>query len=62
MTKEQAVKIFKEEILPQVIKHYESDGIKDIPARRFAWSTFVDSLCKDGQITDKQYNNWDNPF
>ena len=23
---------------------------------------FTDSLCKDGEITLKQYENWSNPF
>jgi hypothetical protein len=62
MTKKQAERIFKEEILPQVIKRYESDGRKDIPARRFEWSTFIDSLCKDGQISQHQYDTWGNIF
>jgi hypothetical protein len=62
MTKLQAMKIFKEEILPSIIKRYESDGIKDKPARAEAWNNFTDSLCEDGQITNKQYNNWTNPF
>lgn len=29
---------------------------------QFAWSSYVDSLCKDGQITSRQYNNWSTPF
>ena len=62
MTKDQAMKIFKEEILPSIIKRYEMDGIKDKPARAEAWNNFTDSLCEDGQITNKQYNNWTNPF
>lgn len=27
-----------------------------------AWSTYIDSLCKDRQITQKQYNTWSTPF
>ena len=26
------------------------------------WNNYTDFLCKDRQITDKQYNNWTNPF
>ena len=26
------------------------------------WSSYTDYLCKDGQITDKQYNSWSTPF
>lgn len=27
-----------------------------------AWSTYIDSLCKDRQITQKQCNTWSTPF
>lgn len=62
MTKKQAVEFFREEILPVIKENYEQDGITDKPARREAWNNFTDSLCKDGQITLKQYETWDNPF
>lgn len=62
MTKKQAVEFFREEILPVIKENYEQDGIADKPARREAWNNFTDSLCKDGQITLKQYKTWDNPF
>lgn len=62
MTKKQALEIFKEEILPVIKENYEQDGIADKIARREAWNNFTDSLCKDGQITLKQYETWDNPF
>ena len=26
------------------------------------WSIFVDGLCKDKQITDRQWNTWRTPF
>lgn len=26
------------------------------------WSSYVDYLCKEGEITAKQYNNWSTPF
>lgn len=29
----------------------------DKPAKSEAWGVFLDGLCKDGKITDKQYNN-----
>ena len=29
---------------------------------QLAWSEYVDGLCKDGQITQKQYNTWETPF
>ena len=27
-----------------------------------AWAAYVDGLCKDGQITQKQYDTWLTPF
>ena len=26
------------------------------------WNNFTDVLCKQGQITEKQYDTWSNPF
>lgn len=31
-------------------------------AKQQAWNDYTDSLCKDGIITNWQYNNWSNPF
>lgn len=28
-----------------------------LKARRFEWACFIDSLCKSGEITQKQYNS-----
>lgn len=30
---------------------------KDYCKVQFEWSCFIDGLCKDGQITQKQYDN-----
>lgn len=27
-----------------------------------AWSAYVDGLCKDGKITQHQYDTWSTPF
>ncbi len=54
MTKNQAVSEFKENHLPYINK-------KDKPAKREAWNNYTDMLCKDGQITDNQYNRWTQP-
>ena len=54
MNKKQAEEIFKIEILP----FFKND---DKPAKREAWHNFTDSLCRDGQITMKQYESWLNP-
>ena len=61
ITFDQACEIFREDILPYVIERYESDGIKDGPARRETWNDWTDSLCKDRQISDWQYANWSHP-
>lgn len=34
----------------------------DVIAKREAWNNYTDALCKDGVITESQYNNWTNPF
>ena len=57
MTKKQVIESFKELILPFVIDLYEKDGITDKPARREAFNNYTDSLCKDGQITERLYNS-----
>jgi len=54
MTKIQAVTQFKEYILPLINK-------KDKPGKREAWNNYTDSLCKDGQITQNQYDRWTQP-
>ncbi len=59
MTKVEAVKEFIEFHKPQVLKQY---GPHDRPAMREAWNNYTDYLCKDGQITDKQYATWTGPF
>ena len=34
----------------------------DVIWKREAWNNFTDSLCKEGYISENQYNNWTNPF
>lgn len=29
---------------------------------QLAWSCYVDTLCKEGRITQKQYDRWSTPF
>ena len=61
MTKKQAVHCFTECILPIVKARYEKSGRRDLGARREAWNDYTDMLCKDGQITDHQYDTWTQP-
>lgn len=59
MTKDQAVKEFKENELPYIIERFGKD---DKVAIRTAWNDYTDYLCKEGIITENQYTIWDNPF
>jgi len=59
MNKREAVQRFIAEVLPEIDVQYGED---DIPARCEAWNNWTDALCKEGQITVKQYNEWANPF
>lgn len=59
MTKREALRIFRTQVLPAVIVQY---GPKDAPARCEAWNDWTDALCKDRQITLRQYESWTNPF
>jgi len=34
----------------------------DSIAKRTAFNDYTDTLCKDGIITNYQYENWSNPF
>lgn len=51
MTKKQAELFFKEETLPDLDK-------KDKILVRTAWNDYTDYLCKEGYISENQYNNW----
>jgi len=59
LSHDQALEDFKAEILPLVYAKYDRD---DAIAVREAFNNWTDSLCKDGQIDDTQYSQWDNPF
>ena len=62
MTFAEACEVFTSELLPHIQEQYEQDGIPDIPARSEAWNNWTDSLCKNGQISDWQYDNWGHPL
>ena len=61
MTKREVLEEWRSEGLPAVKAAYEQDGRPDYPARSESWSSLTDSLCKDGQITLKQYESWSSP-
>ena len=61
ITFDQACEMFREDILPMIVQSYELDGVRDGPARCETWNNWVDSLCKDRQISDWQAMNWGHP-
>lgn len=50
-----AISMFREEVLPEVLSSY---GHNDVPAVLTAWDQFVDYLQKSGEITEKQAYMW----
>ena len=61
MTKAQASKLFVESYYGD--KHTLYAALKaDRLAVQFEWSIFIDSLCRDGEITIKQYDSWTFPW
>lgn len=56
MTKREAEDHFRQYVLP----HLGEDGA-DYAMRSEAWLNFTDGLCKDGEITLRQYEGWDHP-
>lgn len=54
LTKIQVEKMFKREVYPNLDK-------SDKPAIRLAWHIFIDTLCKDGEISLRQYESWSVP-
>ena len=62
MTWKQAVEQFKDHVLPSVVATEKLYGRgPDLPMRRETWNNWTDSLCKNEQISDWQYNNWSQP-
>ena len=53
MTKKQAISSFLE---------LYSGPYNDKVWKYCAWLDFVDAMCKDGQVSQSQYDNWTNPF
>lgn len=60
MTKIEAIKKFR------YLYGNKKDFLEELNNDRIAVVTdcnnYTDGLCKDGQITTNQYNNWCNPF
>ncbi len=53
LTKNQVLQMFRE---------VDNSPKGDIVGKRESWNNFTDMLCKNGEISLKQYETWDNPF
>lgn len=53
LTDTQVYDIFRTEIRPLVVEQYGED---DIIAINETFNNWTDALCKDGEITEEQYN------
>ena len=60
MTKAEALKLFRFIYKIKAIEDAYRRG--DVVAKRTEWNDYTDALCKDGLITSKQYDTWDQPF
>jgi len=59
MTRAEAIRMFEESVLPQVIATY---GVNDRPARDEAWNNWTDMMAKDGEISWDDLESWDHPY
>ena len=50
------------ETLRELFRESPDQFSGDIIAKREAFNDYTDMLCKDGQISVKQYETWTNPF
>jgi len=57
MTKQDALEMFLEMWREQTV-YAKNDTVAKITE----WNDFTDMLNRNGDITDKQYANWSNPF
>ncbi len=46
----------------QMFREVDNSPKGDIVWKRESWNNFTDMLCKNGEISLKQYESWDNPF
>jgi len=49
---------FRDEVAPGILAAY---GPCDAPAFAQAWNDWTDALCKEGEIPDTEYSNWEHP-
>lgn len=61
LTKKTAERLFKDQVKLMKLKGHDVPT-KDRIYMRETWSYFTDMLCKDGYITESQYERWSNPY
>jgi len=61
ITRDEAIERFHADVLPHCSDRFEQDGEPDYPARCESWNNWTDMLCKAGEISDWQYENWSHP-
>lgn len=63
MTKLQAEKLFRSELLEsrKCLTLAELKARVGLTTLKCMWCDFTDALCKDHQISEKQYQNWGHP-
>jgi hypothetical protein len=59
LTYDRALRYFRENVKPDVERKY---GKRDKVAVRTAWVEYIDQLRRENEITEKQAQEWDNPF
>ena len=59
MLKVEVVKLFRECMMPDI--RLAEGRRKDLSTRREIWNNLTDFLCKNGDITTNQYDNWCQP-
>jgi hypothetical protein len=62
VTKGEALAEFREIVLPEVKRRFETDGRVDCVARAEAWNNYADALCEGRRITRHQCDAWSNPY
>jgi hypothetical protein len=61
VTNKEAISMFNDE-WTHYIKFRAPEYKNDIVAKRQGFVDFIDTLHRDGEITDRQVNSWTNPF
>jgi hypothetical protein len=55
------MKLTKKQVLEMFRDNYVG-ARGDVVWKRETWNNFTDTLCKDRQITERQYETWAAPF